>query len=59
MATRLVYYYHSHVLSEVTRSSLRWVLKGAGWPGRFINVRHCGGLSMVHLQLKDPLELFV
>ena len=31
----------------------------AGWPGRYINVRHCGGLSMVLLQLKDPLELFV
>ena len=26
--------------------------------GRYINVRHCGELSMV-LQLKDPLELFV
>ena len=31
----------------------------AGWPGRYKNVRHCGGLSMVFLQLKDPLELFV
>ena len=31
----------------------------AGWPGRYINVRRCGGLSMVRLQLKDPLELFV
>ena len=31
----------------------------AGWPGRCINVRRCGGLSMVPLQLKDPLELFV
>ena len=31
----------------------------AGWPGRYINVRRCGGLSMVLLQLKDPLELFV
>ena len=30
----------------------------AGWPGRCINVRRCGGLSIV-LQLKDPLELFV
>ena len=29
-----------------------------GWPGRYINVRHCGVLSMVLLQLKDPLELF-
>ena len=31
----------------------------AGWPGRYINVRGCGGLSMILLQLKDPLELFV
>ena len=31
----------------------------AGWPGRYINVQHCGGLSMVLLQLKHPLELFV
>ena len=31
----------------------------AGWPGRYINVRRCGGLSMVLLQLKDPLQLFV
>ena len=30
-----------------------------GWPGRFIHVRRCGGLSMVRLQLKDPLEVFV
>ena len=31
----------------------------AGWPGRYKNVRRCGGLPMVFLQLKDPLELFV
>ena len=31
----------------------------AGWPGRYINVQHCGGLAMAPLQLKDPLELFV
>ena len=31
----------------------------AGWPGRYINVQHCGGMSMVLLQLKDPQELFV
>ena len=24
-----------------------------------INVRHCGGLFMVLLQLKDPLEIFL
>ena len=40
------------------RSSLRWVPKIADWPGHYINVRRCGGLSMVHLQLKDSLELF-
>ena len=28
-------------------------------PGRYINVQHCGGLSTVLLQLKDPLELYV
>ena len=27
--------------------------------GRYINVWHCGGLSMVLLQLKDPLELYL
>ena len=31
----------------------------AGWPGRYINVRRCGGLPMVLLQQKYPLELFV
>ena len=31
----------------------------AGWFGCYIDVRRCGGLSMVLLQLKDPLELFV
>ena len=30
-----------------------------GWPGCYINGRHCRGLSKVLLQLKDPLELFV
>ena len=30
----------------------------AGGPGRYINVRRCGGLPMV-LLLKDPLELFL
>ena len=32
-----------------------------GWPGcyMYINVRHCGGLSMVLLPLKALLELFV
>ena len=31
----------------------------AGCSGRYINVQRCGGLSMVLLQLKDPLELFM
>ena len=31
----------------------------AGYPGRYVNVRHCGWLSMVLLQLKGPLELFL
>ena len=32
----------------------------AGWPGRYINVWPCRWLSsMVLMQLKDPLELFV
>ena len=31
----------------------------AGWPGRYKNVKCCGGLSMVFLQLKKTLELFV
>ena len=44
---------------EFAGSSLRWVPKIAGWSGRFINVRHFGGLSMVPLQLTDPLELYV
>ena len=29
----------------------------AGWPGCYINVRRCGGLPMVLMQLKDPLEV--
>ena len=31
----------------------------AGWTGRYINVQPCVGLSMVLLQLKDPLEQLV
>ena len=31
----------------------------ANWPGCYIHVRQCGGQSMVLLQLKDPLYLFV
>ena len=27
-----------------------------GWPGRYVNVRCCEGLSMVLLQLKYPME---
>ena len=31
----------------------------AGWLGHYINVQRCEGLSMVLLQLKDPVELFL
>ena len=31
----------------------------SGWPGRYINVRNCGELYMVLMQMKDPLEVFV
>ena len=31
----------------------------AGLPGRYINVRRCGGLAMAPPQQEDPLELFV
>ena len=31
----------------------------AGWYGHTINVWDCGGMSMVVLQLKDLLQLFV
>ena len=31
----------------------------AGWPGRYINVRCCGGLPMAFLQQESQLELFV
>ena len=43
---------------EFASSSLTAGFPSAGWPDRYINVCHCGGLSMV-LQLKDPLELFL
>ena len=46
--------------------SLAWVCRfespldpQAGWPDRYINVWRCRGLSMVLMQLKEPLELFV
>ena len=29
-----------------------------GWPGCFTHLQHCGGLSMVSLQLTEPLEPF-
>ena len=31
----------------------------AGWPGRYINVWRCGGLSMVLMQLSNHLKIFV
>ena len=36
---------------------ISWIV--AGWPGRFINVRGCGGMSMLLLKLRDTLELLV
>ena len=42
----------------VARSNLPWIPK-PGWPGRYINVWHCGRLTMVLLQLKVPLKQFV
>ena len=52
-----------HVCTSVPRMSLQ-VRDSAGSPqaglhGCFINGRHYGGLSMVLLQLKNPLELFM
>ena len=37
-------------------SSRHWFPKVAGCRSRCINVQRCGGLYMVLLQLKDPLE---
>ena len=44
---------------EFMGSTLHWVPNIEGWPGRYIIVRRCVALSIVLLQLKDPLELFV
>ena len=49
---------HLALKGKFAGSSLRWVPQAASWPGHYINMRHCGGLSMVFLQLKDPLVLF-
>ena len=38
--------------------SSRIELDRAGWPGWHINVRQCGGLYILFLKLKDPLEIF-
>ena len=43
----------------VSRFEFRLVLEIAGWPSCFKKVRHCGGLSMVLLKLKDLLELLI
>ena len=50
--------YDAWLLSVNCILSLHWI-PNAGQPGCYINVGRCGGLSMVLLQLKDPLELFV
>ena len=43
------------------RSSVRVSAESSqtSWPGRFIDMLICGGLYMVLLKQKDPLELFV
>ena len=51
--------YDTRLPSESLWVRVRFVPILAGWPGRFINVRRCGGLSIVLLQLKDPLGVFV
>ena len=46
---------------KIVRSQVR-VSDGSplvGWLGRYINVRRCGGLSIVLVKLNDPLELFM
>ena len=61
-----------NIATRPTRLGIQWRLEEAwvrrfktpldpqvGWPGRYINVRPCGGLPMALLQLKDPFELFL
>ena len=43
----------------VRRFEFPWVPKIAGWTVRYRNLRRCGVLFMVLLQLKDPLKFFV
>ena len=47
------------VFESHTRETRALGLKFENLSPNTINVRRCGGLSMVLLQLKDPLELFV
>ena len=51
---------HKHKQSKEYREKheIHWHPMNAQ-SSRYINVRHCGGLSMVHLQLTDSLEIFV
>ena len=43
----------THSVSSILSNEIQ------AWPGRIINVRRCGELYMVFLELKDPLELLV
>ena len=45
-------------MCDFAGSIFRWIQKQDG-PRRYINVEHCRGLSIVLLQLIDPLDLFV
>ena len=44
---------------EFASSNFRWVPPKRRLTGHYINMQHCGGLPMVFLQLRDPLELFI
>ena len=49
------------MLVAPSESSQVRVFSGSPWvgsPGRYIDVRHCGRLSMTLMQLWEPLELF-
>ena len=52
------------ILINIPAAKHEFIVSNLCWmpsrlPGRYINVRHCGGLALVLLQLKDPLEVFM